>query len=137
MGHSFVEFKDRTRMLNDIEIVTVVHIVLDMVRQASDSLQLTDQVRALVDSWSALIDTYGPGLLDIDLNQFLRTDADRDSLLELLRASRDMLERFGPLIPGEYLNRIVDAPGVLEFVDRPTSEVQDAFDKFIELLMEE
>lgn len=73
---------------------------------------------------------------NIDLNQFVHTDADRDCLFGLLELSRNPLQRFGSWVPGDYLNRIVDAQGVLDFVDRPTSEVLAAFDKFTGLLTE-
>jgi hypothetical protein len=134
MGHSFVEFRDQTQMMHDIEIVTVVHAILDATRQTSDFPQLTDNIKALLNSWSTMIDTYGPGCLDIDLNQFLHTDADRDCMFRLIEFSRSKIQCFGPTVPGDYLNRIVDAPGVLQFVDRPTADVLVAFDKFIELL---
>jgi hypothetical protein len=134
MGHSFVEFRDQTQMMHDIEIVTVVHAILDATRKTSGSPQLTDNIKALLNSWSTIIDTYGPGCLDIDLNQFVRTDADRDCMLRLIECSRSMIQRFGSTVPGDYLNRIVGAPGVLKFVDRPTADVLVAFDKFIELL---
>jgi hypothetical protein len=136
MGHSYIDFKDRWRMMNDAHIVIVVHVVLDEIRQHPDAVQLSEGVKALVDSWNTFIDVYGPGCLKIDFNEFVRTEADRISLLGVLNFARDSLLRFGDLIPGEYLNRIVDAPAILEFGDLPTSKVQAAFDNFIELLTE-
>ncbi len=134
MGHSFVEFGDQSRMMADVEIVTVVHAVLDAVRKAPDSFQLTANAKGLLDAWSTLIDVYGPGCLEIDFNRHIRTDADRDCMLRLIKLARGMMQRFGPTIPGDYLNAIVDAPGVLVFADRPTADVVVAFDRFIDLL---
>jgi hypothetical protein len=134
MGHSFLKFRGRTERMHDIDIVTVTHVVLDEIRQHPDSYQLTDQVKALADSW--ITDVWGPGFQSINFNEFLHTDADRDCLVGVLRAARDSLQRFGPVVPGEYLNRVVDAPGVLNLADQETYKVQAPFDEFIDLLME-
>jgi hypothetical protein len=40
----------------------------------------------------------------------------------------------GPVVPGDYLNRIVDAPAILEFYDWPIAKALAAFDKFTKLL---
>lgn len=134
MGHSFVTFRDQTQMMHDAEIVIVVHAILEATRKTSDSPQLTNNIKALLHAWDTVSDTYGSGCLDIDLNQFVRTGADRDCLLRLIEFSRSRVQNFGSIVPGDYLNKIVDAPGVLQFVDRPTVDVLVAFDKFIELL---
>jgi hypothetical protein len=136
MGHSFVEFRDRVRMMNDAEIVVVVHIILDVTRQAPDmpAPQLTENIEALLESWRTLIDVYGPGSVGIDFNEFVKTDEDRDSLLRLIDISRERVQRFGSVVPADYLNRVVDATAILEFYDWPASKVLEAFDKFTEPL---
>jgi hypothetical protein len=136
MGHSFVDFRDRTQMMHDIEIITVVHIILDVTRQTSEqhALQLTTNIKAMLDSWSALIDVYGPGTVGIDFNEFVHTDDDRDALLRLIELARQSIQRFGAVVPAGYMNRVIDAPAIFEFDDRPMAKVLAAFDKFIKLL---
>jgi hypothetical protein len=123
-------------MMRDAEIVIVVHVILDVTRQTPDipAPQLTENIKALLDSWGALIDVYGPGSVGIDFNESVRTDADRDCLLRLIDISRQSLQRFGPVVPGAYLNRVVDAPVILEFFDWPAAKALAAFDKFNKLL---
>ncbi|HTE53215.1 MAG TPA: hypothetical protein VK698_20315 [Kofleriaceae bacterium] len=132
MGHSYVEYRGQHRLLPDIEIVTVVHLLLDASRQESPTL--TPGVAQLLAAWTTLIDTYGPGTIDVDLDGHLRTDADRDNLLRLIELARQRLQEAGPLVPGESMNRIVDAPGVLDFADRPVGDVLAAFDRFAAVL---
>jgi hypothetical protein len=55
-------------------------------------------------------------------------------MVSLLEFARSTVQRLGSLVPGHYLNRIVDAPAVLEFVDQPTVEILAAFDKFTAVL---
>ncbi len=130
MGHSVVEYRGQARRLRDIEIVTVVHIALDAWRSEPGAAPVTPGVERLLGAWSTMFDTYGPGTLDIELDGFLETEADRESLSGLLQRARDRLAGQGDVVPGDYMNRIVDAPGVLEFVDRPLADVLGAFDRF-------
>jgi hypothetical protein len=136
MGHSFIKFRDRVQMMTDAEIVIIVHVILDVTRQTPDiaAPQLTDNIKALLDSWGALIDVYGPGSVGINFNESVRTDADRDCLLRLIDISRQSLQRFGMVVPGAYLNRVVDAPVILQFFDWPAAKALAAFDKFTTLL---
>lgn len=130
MGHSVVEYRGHVRRLHDIEIVTVVHVVLDARRAEGGAPPLTPGVERLLAAWSTMFDTYGPGTLDIELDGFLETDADRESLAALMQRARERLAAQGDVVSGAYMNRIVDAPGVLEFVDRPLADVLAAFDRF-------
>jgi hypothetical protein len=136
MGHSFVEFRDRIQMMNDAEIVVVVHIILDVTRRTPDVLapRVTENIKALLDNWEHLIDVYGPGSVGIDFSEFLQTDEDRDCLLSLIDISRQRVQRFGEVVPADYLNRVIDARVILEFFDWPTAKVLAAFDKFTKLL---
>jgi len=54
--------------------------------------------------------------------------------LKLIELSRQRVQRFGPVVPGDYLNRIVDAPAIFYFYDRPMPQALAAFDKFAEPL---
>jgi hypothetical protein len=130
MGHSYVEFRGRSRLLQDVEIVAVVHLTLDTARHEAGSPPLTGGVEALLRGWRTLIDVYAPGCLDLGLDAAVRTDADHDCLLGLLARSRTRLERIGPVVPGHYLDAIVDAPAIFAFGDWPTTGVIRAHDRF-------
>jgi len=69
MGHSFIDFRERNRMLNDIEIITVVHVILDATRSFSEppDFQPTENIKAMLDSWNSLIDVYGSGTVNMIL----------------------------------------------------------------------
>ena len=136
MGHSFVKYRDQVQMMNDAEIIVVVHVILDVVRETPEisTLQLTENIKALVDSWRTFIDVYGPGMVGINFNESVQTDADRSCLLRLIEISRQSVQRFGPIVPADYINRVVDAMAILKFYDWPTAEVLTAFDKFTKLL---
>jgi hypothetical protein len=123
-------------MMNDMEIIIVVHITLDVARKTPEVLtpRVTENIKALLDSWEHLIDVYGPGMVGINFNDFLRTDEDRDCLLSLIDISRLRVQRFGKVVPADYINRVVDAMAILVFEDRPIEKVLAAFDKFSRLL---
>ena len=137
MGHSFVKFRDRMELMPDSDVIIIVHVILDVSRKDSNSVQLTDNVKALLDYWNSLLDVYGPGCLRLNLDKFILTEADRKSLLGLVRSAKNTIESFGSTVSVSYLNNIVDAPAILEFYDRPTAEVLVAFDKFTELFKDE
>ncbi len=134
MGHSFIDFRDKTKMMSDGDIIIVAYVLNDVAQRGSISFELTENVKALLNSWNNLIDVYAPGCLDLNLNKFILTESDRRSLLSLIKSAINTIESFGSNVSGNYLNRIVDAPAILVFYDRPTAEVLVAFDKFTELL---
>jgi hypothetical protein len=134
MGHSYVEFRGRSRLLQDVEIITVVHLVLDTARLEAGSPRLTDGVEALLGNWRTLIDVYAPGCLEVGLDASVRTDVDHDCLLSLLARSRSRLEGIGPVVPGPFLDEIIDAPAIFSFGDRPTPGVIRAHDRFASVL---
>ncbi len=137
MGYSFIEFRDKTKMMSDTDVVIIAHVIRDAVQKGSIQFEPTDNVKALIDSWSNLIDVYAPGCLDLQLDKYILTESDRQSLLGLITSAKNIIDGFGSTVPGSYLNRIVDAPAILEFLDRPTDEVIVAFNKFAELLNSE
>lgn len=134
MGHSFIEFRNQTKMMTDGDVIIITHVILDVARPWHDSDQLTDNIKGLLNSWNNLLDVYGPGCLDLKLDQFILTEADRNDMLELTKKSCGHIQNFGAVIPGNYLNQIVNAPEILEFFDRPKEEILVAFDKFMELI---
>jgi hypothetical protein len=134
MGHSYVEFRGRDLLMHDIEITTVVSVVVDAIRSATGTPSLTPNVAQLVGSWEQRGDVYGPGSLGFSLDDFVRSDEDRRCLLDLLDFAAKRLEQQGAVVSGSYLDRIVNAPGVLEFTDRRTADILPAFAKFRDLL---
>ncbi len=136
MGHSYVKFSDRVQMMNDMEIIIAVHVILDVTRKTPDipAPRVTENIKILLDSWEHLIDVYGPGMVGFNFSEYMQTDEDRDCLLRLIDISRRRLQQFGEVVPGDYLNRVVDASAILEFEDRPIAKVLTAFDKFTKLL---
>jgi hypothetical protein len=136
MGHSYVKFRDRVQMMNDMEVIIAVHVILDVTRKTptSPAPRVTENIKNLLDSWEHLIDVYGPGMVGFNFSEFMQADEDRDCLLSLIDISRRRLQQFGAVVPAAYLNRVVDASAILEFEDRPIEKVFAAFDKFTQLL---
>jgi hypothetical protein len=134
MAHSFVEYHNQTRMMHDIEILIIVNITLDTLQDLPDHPRLTTNIRALFDFWKNHLDTYCPGCIELNLNNYVLSDADNVCLLKLFALARQKVCNFGSIVSGDYLNRVIDVPAVLEFVDRPISDILPAFDKFIALL---
>jgi len=135
LGHSWVEFGGRSVPMRDAEIVTVVKVVADLARRAAGWPEPTDNVTALLHAWDTLIDeAYAPGGIDVGLDRFVQTEADRACLLGLLDRARGTLRDFGAAVPADYLNRVVDAPGVLTFGDWPTTDLLGKVDTFARVL---
>lgn len=135
MGHSFLEFRNKSQLLNDFDIIFVVHITLDAIRNSSDRPTITSGIKELLDYWETLTNIYGPGCLETELDRFVVTEDDRACLLRLLELARSLIEHFGATVPGDYLNRIINAPALFHFPDEKTSNVLAAFDKFIGVLI--
>lgn len=134
MAHSYIDFRGNSQLMHDIEVVTVVSVVCDIVKTRRSSLQLTKGIDAMIASWCGGTNVYAPGCFDLEFDTYIRTEADRQCMLQLLDVARDELLRFGKVVPGEYLNRVADAPGILELTDRPVADLIASQNKLSELL---
>jgi hypothetical protein len=122
------------RLVHDIEIVTVTHLVIDTVNRDPDFGEISDSIKGMLSYWRKMLDAYAPGCLDLRLDETIRNKEDQDSLVKLLNNVRHKLQKCGQVITGETLDQIVDAPGLFEFGDRSIADIITAFDKFIKLL---
>jgi hypothetical protein len=120
MGHSMVDFQGRHVLLDDADLILVAHAALDASGAGAADAVPAAGLHALLESWRGLMDVYGPGCVELGLDRFIVTDADRAALAALLSATKRHLREQGTVLTAEYLNRIVGAPGVLLFHDRQT-----------------
>jgi hypothetical protein len=112
----------------------VVHILIDALKQNDFQSPLTANIKNLIHYWKGILDVSGAGILDSKLDQFVITENDRESILRVLQLSKRAIGALGPTISATFLDRVVGAPQLFRFVDRPTIEVLAAFDKFIDIL---
>ncbi|WP_020585940.1 hypothetical protein [Desulfobacter curvatus] len=135
MGHSYIEIGERSHLMHDGIIIAVCYIMVDTAHREASKIDLTLNVRSLLKAWQSLVEDSAPGCIDLDLDRFLLTPADRNSLYELAHKARNYVRRFGPKVPGPYLNNLIKAPYLMEFDDQPTDKILAAYDVFMALLL--
>lgn len=130
MSHSFLEFRSRTKLMRDLDLIVVTHTMLDVALNADPRIELTPRVVQLFECWNMMLDPYPAGCLDLQLDEFVRTDGDILCFVHVLETARGRIRDFGSIIPASFFENIIHAPGLFVFADRSTADVLIAFEKF-------
>lgn len=98
MAHSIQEYRGRSLVLSDLDIVAAVLLL----RWSADE-QGDGPSRMLVLRWEQALGVAGPGTIDLRLDEIGRSDEDRRCLRDGLATLRRQTESFGATIPGSVL----------------------------------
>lgn len=129
MAHSYVDYFKRHILLRDEHLVWLMASVI----QESGSAQITPELDDLLAWWKARWHTFGPGCVELPLDDFLRDSKSVGQLIEILNSIESKLLSFGPVVAGEEMNRNVPSSR-FHFADQSTSSLCDVLSKFRELL---
>ena len=106
MARSIQLYRDRMRVFDDIDLPIVMSMIIETIKDHKDQNIYACLVESAAD-WEWVIEAYGPGIIQLGLNQKLREQTVRDAFLSVLRDVRIKLEPFGELVPLEFLNGLV------------------------------
>lgn len=116
--------------LNDLDLIALVCLLGQEIECQQVDLKL---LLPFVARWQAGLKGYGPGTIDLQLEQIASSDEAKDQLLTALASVEERLEQYGNMIPATVLNKLCAVPGV-DFRDYPTSLLSSAAAKLAGLV---
>lgn len=130
MAQSVVTFRDRSALFRDFAIYRTVMLI----SVASAELGTPpNNIIKLLEWWRAIIDACGPGVVDLRLDEFMKTENDRLYMIKCVDHAIESLAGFGDFLPGDYANQYWKTPGVV-FSDCPVDHVIRELSEFRDLL---
>jgi hypothetical protein len=135
MAHSIQTVGDRAESFNDLDLLVLICLAGQEVTSSAPSYP---RLASFVKRWKHEVATYGPGTIDLRLDDLVTDDlvtatgalSELDSMLTALRAR---LEQHGRTIPAAVLNSECPTPGVT-FYDYPTMHLANACDRLAQLV---
>ncbi len=117
MANSSQEFRGRLLSFNDLDILVAIIIADDIYKSIPQSRKVSE----ILTGWKHQMEIYGPGLIDLMLDDFLRSPEDQAEFFSFLEEIRHRVTIMGDIIPASMLNdRTVMG---IAFKDYPASAV--------------
>lgn len=129
MGYDFIKFRDKNVHLHDHKNLIVMALAVHVAGSAARS----KGVKALLEHWTR--DWHAPGVTGTNFDEFIHSDSDRETVVGILVAARDLVTGMGETVPGNLLQEWSGlSPDMIEWADVPSSGVLKTLDQYIELL---
>lgn len=121
MGHEYVEYKNQSVRLHDLNIWMLRHFLLE----ASENEQLSTFVEN--------IEWLGPGVFTgTALHDFVKDDkAKLDVLILALEKAKNLIESFGEFIPLSYLEENVNLKSSYFTAKQPSNEYSQSIESIL------
>ena len=129
MAHSIQVFHERSEVLNDADLIIIIALSLDIILKSSH----LESLRSLADEWRWMLDHYGPGVIDLKIEQLLFTSAQQQDFATLLAAIIEQANQYHDTIPASILKEWASVPGVT-YVDYKVSILVHAVERLKVLL---
>jgi hypothetical protein len=107
MAHSFIEFKGKSYIINDLDIIILVALIIDFVDNRNTK-KVDNRIHDMLDYWRTLIEVSGPGCYDLKLDDYLNDNLSLAAFKQLVNDLARDLDRFGVAINGAHLNNLID-----------------------------
>jgi hypothetical protein len=131
VGHSIQLFSGKFATVEDSGLIVIIIFASKFVRQSPKFYQLRD----IVKGWEDSLEGYGPGVIDLKLEQLDRCPELVEKLEELLAAILVDASQYGEKIPSGMLNGQHTAPGV-SFYDYDITYLKRAIGRLHSLISE-
>jgi hypothetical protein len=129
MAHSIQAYKGKTEVINDLDLLIIMGFVLKIVNQSPEFRGL----RNLVAQWQESLREYGPGIIDLKLEQFVQGPNEVSEFGALLSTVLNQVSYYHEAIPADVLNKQLSVLGVT-FSDCKVSSVEEAVKKLQALI---
>src|SRR5262245_6029083 len=106
MASTIQLYRDRINVFNDIDLLILMSMIIDTIRDTKNHHIYACLEESAAD-WEWVIEGYGPGIIQLGLDQHLREQEMRDAFLSVLRDVNTKLESFGEWVPLEFINGLV------------------------------
>src|SRR5215510_225642 len=106
MGRTIQLYRDRTSVFDGIDLLIIMSMITETIKDPKNHHIYACLEESAAD-WEWVIEAYGPGIIELGLDQHLREQKMRDALLSVLRDGKTKLESFGEWVPLEFINGFV------------------------------
>ena len=121
----------KAETFNDLDLIVLVCLFDPEVTSVPDRYVA---LRTVIAGWKRGLTVYGPGTIDLELDDLASFEGERSQLISLLTAIDDKIDKFGETVPASLLNERCLVPGVT-FRDYPTSLLKGAIKTIKTLLL--
>ena len=135
MGHSIIKYQDRSEVMSDTDAHLTPCLVVDTLRRSPRlGLTLTPHVRSLLDVWTSAETYWIPGGINLQLDEHLTSDSDRQCLQVALAETIKRLEDIGPVLTAGLLEQVVGPRSAAAYGDRATEKAIQALRRLDRLI---
>ncbi len=138
MGHDYIDFGTSHLRLNDFDIWTLRHFLIDTLAASTPASLGTDsntldELFLFIQSWQWL----GPGIvIGCDFNTFVTSPSRMHLVRRMFSEARDRIEAFGTSIPLDYLEKQINSPMAYYLDAQPVSRFVNIVDRLLALIPE-
>lgn len=125
MGHSIESFHGKSAIIHDLDLLAVIAFAVDVLQDPTGFPHLG----ALTEAWRSIPRGYGPGVIDLKLEELLQTPAHVEEFAALLDRISARLKEYPGTIPAAWLNSSVGAASRIAFNDFKASFAIEAVEK--------
>jgi hypothetical protein len=131
MAHSIQVYGERTAVINDLDLIVIIGFAVEIIGQRQDFADF----QGLAMQWRDSLRLYGPGVIDLKLEQFITTPDGAQKFRSLLSAILEQALIHDETIPAQVLNALPSASGVI-FRDYSVSHIAEAVEKLEALIVD-
>src|SRR5262245_59192340 len=106
MAHTIQLYRDRIGVFDDIDLLIIMSMIIETIKDPKNH-HIYACIEQSAADWEWVIEGYGPGIIQLGLDQKLREQTVRDAFLSVLRDVKTKLELFGEWVPLEFINGLV------------------------------
>jgi hypothetical protein len=106
MAHTIQLYRDRISVFDDIDLLIIMSMIIETIKDPNNHNIYACLEESAAD-WEWVIEAYGPGIIELGLDQKIREQTVRDAFLSVLRDVKTKLESFGEWVRLEFLNGLV------------------------------
>ena len=129
MAHSIQTCRNKTEVINDLDLLIIIGFALEIGRQ----IPRFEELQELMMQWRESLQHYGPGVIDLRLEQLDKAPAMAGKLGELLVAIVNHISKYGETIPAHVLNEQSSVPGV-KFSEYSAKNVEESVKRLQSLI---
>jgi hypothetical protein len=124
ISHSYIDYLENHVLLRDEHIVWLMEVIVR--DNALD--QMPPGLGSLFVWWKGKRDTFGPGCIELPLDEFLRDLESAGMLIDILESLASKLRKAGPIVHGEEINDTVRSSRFV-YDDQSTESLCKVIDK--------
>ena len=106
MAHTIQLYRDRISVFDDIDLLIIMSMIIETIKDPKNHHIYACLEESAAD-WEWVIEAYGPGIIELGLDQKLREQTVRDAFLSVLWDIKTKLESFREWVPLEFINGLV------------------------------